>query len=146
MRKKSPGSKAGKGRPPKSDDEYEVGYGKPPKSTRWKQGQSGNPKGRKKGTKNFDVLLHEILMTPVWVREGNKTRKVPAVTAGYKKALEKALRGDTKAFGFLLDRYDPKAISRVMEARAVRKLDLDNMSKEEIQRIYTLTMKGGVQG
>lgn len=28
------------------DRDYEVGKGKPPKETRWKKGQSGNPKGR----------------------------------------------------------------------------------------------------
>jgi hypothetical protein len=82
----------------------------------------------------------------VWVREGNKTRKVPAVTAGFKKALEKALKGDTKAFAFLLDRHDPKAVSRITEARAIRKLDLDKMGMEEIQKLYKQTMKGGVQG
>ena len=34
-------------------DDYEVGYGKPPKDKQFKKGQSGNPKGRTKGTKNF---------------------------------------------------------------------------------------------
>ena len=31
---------------------YRVGYGKPPKRTRFKKGHSGNPKGRKKGSRN----------------------------------------------------------------------------------------------
>ena len=38
MRRKSPG-----------DDNYVVGRGRPPLLTRWKPGQSGNPKGRPKG-------------------------------------------------------------------------------------------------
>ena len=29
-------------------DDDEVGYGKPPRESRWKSGQSGNPKGRPK--------------------------------------------------------------------------------------------------
>jgi hypothetical protein len=31
---------------------YRVGYGKPPKRTRFKKGRSGNPKGRKRGSRN----------------------------------------------------------------------------------------------
>jgi len=31
---------------------YDVGYGKPPAHSRFKPGQSGNPRGRPKGVKN----------------------------------------------------------------------------------------------
>jgi hypothetical protein len=41
--------------------DYEVGYGKPPKHTRFKPGQSGNPKGRPKASKDFRSLLHRAL-------------------------------------------------------------------------------------
>jgi hypothetical protein len=33
---------------------YEVGYCKPPRAHQWKRGQSGNPKGRARGSRNFD--------------------------------------------------------------------------------------------
>jgi hypothetical protein len=36
---------------------YDVGYGKPPPHTRFQKGQSGNPKGRSKGTKNFAAIF-----------------------------------------------------------------------------------------
>ena len=38
-----------------------VGKGNPPKDTRWKPGQSGNPKGRPKGIKYMSELLREQL-------------------------------------------------------------------------------------
>jgi hypothetical protein len=30
------------------EDDYEIGYRRPPRETRFKKGQSGNPKGRRK--------------------------------------------------------------------------------------------------
>ncbi len=38
---------------PASDGSDPVGYCKPPKRTRFQPGQSGNPRGRPKGTKNL---------------------------------------------------------------------------------------------
>jgi hypothetical protein len=39
--------------------DYEVGYAKPPARTRFKPGQSGNPKGRPRGSKNARPSLSE---------------------------------------------------------------------------------------
>ena len=41
--------------------DYGVGYGRPPRHTRFAKGQSGNPRGRPCGAKNFMTLLEEAL-------------------------------------------------------------------------------------
>lgn len=41
------------------DDEYKVGYCQPPKKTQFKKGQSGNPSGRSKGSKNRKPFLSD---------------------------------------------------------------------------------------
>lgn len=45
------------------DDDEDVGYGKPPRRHQFKPGQSGNPKGRKKGVKNEITILKNCFST-----------------------------------------------------------------------------------
>jgi hypothetical protein len=83
------------------DRSYEVGYGKPPEHTRFKPGQSGNPRGRKPGSKNVMTLLEETLFATVKVRENGKVRRVPAIQACFLNLRNLAMKGDSKA----LDRF-----------------------------------------
>src|SRR5262245_29748444 len=39
--------------------QYEIGYGKPPRHTRFQKGQSGNPRGRKRGSVNTEITLRK---------------------------------------------------------------------------------------
>ena len=57
---------------------FEVGYGKPPATTRFKPGQSGNPKGRPKGSKNKTKVpaLYEEKMKAILLEEAYRTIKV----------------------------------------------------------------------
>ncbi len=90
-------------------DDYEVGYGKPPKRTQFTKGQSGNPKGRSKGTKNFETDLREELAEPVNVREDGSVTTVSSQRAILKQLRAKALKGDPRALDRLLalaERYD----------------------------------------
>ena len=54
---------------PRPGREYEVGYGKPPKSTRFEPGRSGNPKGRRKGSRNRIPALNEERLTLIVLQE-----------------------------------------------------------------------------
>lgn len=83
--------------------QYEVGKGKPPKATRFKPGQSGNPKGRPKGRKNFATELAEVLNAPVSITEQGKTRKVSSRMATLMRLRKKALEGDGRAMDRFLD-------------------------------------------
>jgi hypothetical protein len=83
-------------------DEYKVGYGKPPRDARFKKGQSGNPKGRPKNSKNLVTLVHEMLDQLIPVREDGRSRKVPAVTAIAKRMVNGGLAGNQRAIDQLL--------------------------------------------
>jgi hypothetical protein len=62
--------------PRDTDTDYGVGYGKPPRHTRFVKGQSGNPRGRPPGARNFATLLNEALNERVLVTENGGRRKV----------------------------------------------------------------------
>jgi hypothetical protein len=78
-------------------DDSKGGYGNPPKAHRFKPGQSGNPKGRPKGTKNLKTDLLEELAEMITVNEGGKRKKISKQRAMVKNLVAKAINGDTKA-------------------------------------------------
>ncbi|WP_456237665.1 DNA methyltransferase [Geminicoccus flavidas] len=82
--------------------DYEVGYGKPPVHTRFRPGQSGNPRGRPKSSLNLDTLLQQELAEKILVREGNKALRVSKKQAMVKSLVAKALKGEVRAIQLLM--------------------------------------------
>ncbi len=76
-----------------SDDEkYSVGWGKPPRDTRFKKGQSGNPKGRPKGSKNFATVLAKILKTRVPANVNGRRCLIPKLDVAITQLANKRRR------------------------------------------------------
>src|SRR5690348_7658819 len=91
--------------------DYEVGYGKPPRHTRFKKGQSGNPRGRPSGSKNLSTLLTEALNEVVIVAENGGRRKITKRQAIITQLVNQSAKADWRATKILLD------ILQVIEAR-----------------------------
>ncbi len=85
-----------------NEPSYEVGYGKPPAHSRFKPGQSGNPKGKKKGAKDYKTIINGVMSEKVTVRTPRGQKKMSKLEAVLQTAMNKALKGDPKAIDQVL--------------------------------------------
>ena len=69
------------------DTDYSVGYGKPPQHARFHKGQSGNPRGRPKGSRNLSTLMAKALNEPVVISENGKRKRITKREAVARKLL-----------------------------------------------------------
>lgn len=86
--------------------DYTVGYGKPPTASRFKPGQSGNPKGRPKGSKSARTLLDRALSTPITITENGRSKTVQHREALFKSLTAKALKGDMRSLALIIKLMD----------------------------------------
>jgi hypothetical protein len=85
------------------ESEYAVGYGRPPVHSRFKKGQSGNPKGRRKGSRNLKTEIKQIVSKPVTVRDGETERKVSMAAANVLAHGVKGAKGDVRSANLFLN-------------------------------------------
>jgi hypothetical protein len=79
------------------DRDYEVGYGKPPAHTRWKPGQSGNPKGRPRRTTDLAKLIDAELDQLVQINENGRRRTLTKREVFAKALVHDGAKGNAQA-------------------------------------------------
>lgn len=84
------------------DEDHDVGYGRPPKHSRFKKGQSGNPKGRRPRSKNTSTLLAEELDKIITVKDGSGERRLSKREALMTSLVNDAITGKNQARPLLL--------------------------------------------
>jgi hypothetical protein len=84
------------------DEDERVGYRRPPKTTRFRPGQSGNPRGRPKGARNLSTIVAAALSERVTVNENGRRRRITKLDAAVKQVVNRAASGELRATPLLL--------------------------------------------
>jgi hypothetical protein len=87
-----------------SDDDKKpklVGYKNPPTHSRFVKGESGNPNGRPKGSRNIFAELREELQGIVEFHDGTQSHTITRQRAVIKRLIQKSIGGDTRATAIL---------------------------------------------
>ena len=89
----------------KPTGDYEVGYCRPPTKNQIRKGERKNPKGRPKGAKNLKTDLIEELGEQMRVSENGKEHRISKQRALIKTQVARALSGNDRAAGKVIDLY-----------------------------------------
>jgi hypothetical protein len=113
-----------------------VGFGRPPTKHQYKPGQSGNPRGRKAGSKNIGTLLQEGLDKRLTIKGSGKT--LTAREAIAQQLLVNAVKGDLKSIAYLMGLIEKSPPT----PRQYEKITKD-MSQQQAADVYMRLLRAG---
>ena len=123
---------------------YEIGYGKPPEKSRFKKGETGNPKGRPKGKRNIATVLNAILNEKVLINENGRKRKVTKLEASIKQMVNRATAGDLSSMRLLIQLVPAVNAELAKDTPALaNKADDKQLLTHLLERVKYATLNSG---
>ena len=120
------------------DENEKVGYKRPPKAHQFKKGRSGNPRGRRKGSKSFETLVREELSKKVQVKTNGKVKSLSVAQALLMRTLREGISGSRRAADQgirLMEKYG------LFDDSDVANYDLKRLTREEFDEFGRLFHK-----
>jgi hypothetical protein len=84
-------------------DDDKVGYGRPPRKSRWKKGQSGNPRRKPQRSESILEMIDRLLLSPVTSTLNGETKRISALEAIISQLQLKEIAGSSRASRILVD-------------------------------------------
>ncbi len=107
------------------------------------KGASGNPRGKRKGSKHLSTILRELLQVKIKAEDFIKGRciKQPIGKIIILELIKRAMEGDLKAIGMILDRLEGKVVQKteitgVEDEMLHIKEITEDMTDEEAAKIF----------
>jgi hypothetical protein len=86
-----------------SPDDEKTGYKQPPLKSRWRKGQSGNPRRKPSRPETALEMVDRILRSPVTVTSDGETKRMPALEAIVSQLQIMEMAGNIRASRILLE-------------------------------------------
>jgi hypothetical protein len=112
--------------------EARVGYKRPPAETRFKKGQSGNPRGRRRAPATIAGLFTEELQSTVVISENGQRRKVQKIRVLINEAIKKAMKGNFQPL-VLMTKISHSLEQLTSPANPLKENQFDHLSDEELR-------------
>ena len=92
--------------PSAAAEPYKVGHCRPPLETRFRPGQSGNPRGRPKGARSLRSVVAAVAREQVEIKENDRQRRITKLEAAVKQLVNRAAKGEERWTKHFLDFLD----------------------------------------
>ena len=125
--------------PRKAAGDYTVGYKKPPKSAQFKKGQSGNPNGRPKKSRNANKLAHDLLNEEMQFTENGEQRTASKREVTLRTQSAKAVQGDHRATDRMLAMDEAYQVTEVKSNGGAQ--SLEELHAADLEVLNELTGK-----
>ena len=123
-----------------------TGYATPPQSTRFPKGQSGNPKGRPKGSPSLATILRNTLETKTLIKRKGQRRRVTKLEAAIRHLVDSAAQGDLKALQFLAALLRTVPLDTEPDSGPPTLSDTDQKVMLHILKRFDRSQRGGSPG
>lgn len=123
-------------------DQQKVGPGKPPKHSQFKPGQSGNPTGRPKGSKNLATLLEKEMNRKITITENGKQKRITCAQAISRRLVTESVKGNSRLLGQLLKTMAALGKNPDQDQQKIDKTMPDPAALARIQKRLASLIKG----